>query len=226
MHNCVNMTHGNLKPGNLLVTTWDLLKVSDYNVAYFVQSPEFATRTKSGFESFWAPEALNNNSLRSKSTDIWGLGGLLYYFIFGECPFVANNPYELKRKILEDPVQIPERDDIDTRIINIIKFCLQKDPNKRIPLKKIMEDPWVTSNGEERLVNNGLEPIEVTEQDISLALAQKLQYNPNPRPRKPSLRPSRFSQQGSGLNIGADLHDSPNSTNGDEKNESGRKSEF
>jgi len=226
MHNCVNMTHGDLKPGNLLVTTWDLLKVSDYNIIYFAESPDFATRNKVGFESFWAPEQLSNSSSRSKPADIWSLGALLYYFIFGKCPFVANNPYELKRKILEDPVEFPQSDDIHPNIINIINGCLQKDPNKRFSLRKMMEDPWVTENGNERLANKGTEPIEVTEQDISFAFTQKMQYNPNLRSRKPSLRPSRFSQQGSGLNIGADLHDSPNTTYGEDKNESERKTEL
>jgi len=197
LHNTANVIHGNLKLENLLISSMDTLKISDYYITHLIQNPNNTVQNNHHTESFLPPESWLESCLEDKSVDIWGIGSLLYYFLYGKCPFTANSAFELRSKMLESEVEIPNLE-YDPRIVKLIKACLQKDPNKRITLREIMRNPWVTKDGQEPLFSSEYERLEITEEDVQQALTQKAESSLSPSNNKTpqSHKRSRFSIQG------------------------------
>lgn len=82
------------------------------------------------------------NGLRSRCSDVYALGAMLYHLTTGRPPFVAQTPTETLRQMLEaEPVSprlltpgLPR--DLET----IALKCLEKDPARRYPTAQALAD--------------------------------------------------------------------------------------
>ena len=72
--------------------------------------------------------------------DVWGLGILCYVLFAGKFPFDGENVPEVCQKILnEDPhFEILRDKRVDTKIVNLIKGMLIKDPSERSTIRQVM----------------------------------------------------------------------------------------
>lgn len=75
---------------------------------------------------------------------------------------MSNNLKELKTLILESEPLYPEN--LNPLMVNLIKKCLVKDPKERITLPDIFTDSWVTSNGNDPLVQEDLSKCQTMDQ--------------------------------------------------------------
>lgn len=160
-----NIIHADLKPGNFLLVTGQL-KVIDFGLAIDLQpGSDFAVRQFiGGTKEYMSPETLAgyiiehgeiNRDAMSKSngvkvsfkSDIWALGIILYHTVYGDLPF-SSVPGGRTAKIqaLADPntpVEFDNTTNIDPLLLDTMKRCLQKSPEKRATIKELLNHPYL-----------------------------------------------------------------------------------
>jgi serine/threonine protein kinase len=74
------------------------VKLIDFNVSRRFRDEDTCTKylmqTNTGAAAFTAPE-VNNREKYNEKIDIWGVGTVLYYTLFGQRPFPQNTSSEL-----------------------------------------------------------------------------------------------------------------------------------
>src|SRR5689334_848890 len=85
--------HRDIKPGNILLDQKGEPHLTDFGLARLVESESTVTRTLEvlGTPSYMAPEqAVGNNDVLSRVTDVYGLGAVLYQLLTGQPPFAGG----------------------------------------------------------------------------------------------------------------------------------------
>lgn len=82
-----------------------------------------------GTPEYLAPELLLDQGY-TKTVDWWTLGVLLYEMLTGLPPFYDENTNEMYKKILHDPLQLPN--DMDPDAKSLLIGLLDRDPSKRL----------------------------------------------------------------------------------------------
>ncbi len=132
--------HRDVKPSNVLYDPEsDRVLVSDFGIAAvrpgagMVGSTQL-TRTGAlvGTPQYMSPEQLVGQTVTEK-TDIYGLGLLAYELLTGESPFQGKSPQMVAAAHLKDePPDLGEaRGDVDPELGQIVRVCLDKDPDAR-----------------------------------------------------------------------------------------------
>jgi [calcium/calmodulin-dependent protein kinase] kinase len=128
------VVHRDIKPANLLWSRDHRVKISDFGVSYFgrpIRDGEFGDETVSeseakdfdddlelaktvGTPAFFAPELCYTDIDKeqpkvSEQIDVWSLGVTLYCLIYARIPFLAEDEFQMFRKIATDEVYIPRR---------------------------------------------------------------------------------------------------------------------
>jgi serine/threonine-protein kinase len=128
--------HRDVKPENLLFSSTDTLKVSDFGIAKVVGGAEsMGTRTGEvlGTPAYMAPEQALGTEL-SPATDVYALGTVLYELLSGRLPFADDgNPIGLLyRHVHEAPTPLGElRPDLPPPLVEVTMRSLARDPADR-----------------------------------------------------------------------------------------------
>ena len=128
--------HRDIKPGNILLDKNGEPHLTDFGLARLPGAQSSITRTIDvlGTPSYMAPEqAAGETTKLSKTTDVYGLGAVLYQLLTGQPPFVGGTTYETIR-LLWDTEPRPPRSvnpKIDRELSTICLKCLEKDPKHR-----------------------------------------------------------------------------------------------
>jgi len=128
--------HRDIKPGNILLDEKGEPHLTDFGLARLIESESTVTRTMEvlGTPSYMAPEqAVGNNAAVNNTTDVYGLGAVLYQLLTGHPPFAGGTTYETIKLVLDtEPRQLrllnPK---IDRDLSTICLKCLEKDPKRR-----------------------------------------------------------------------------------------------
>lgn len=125
--------HRDIKTGNILVDGSGRLRITDFGIAYLVNS-ESLTLTGSflGSPRFVSPEQISNRKV-SATTDIFSLGVLLYRCLTGVFPFDADTPHGIINAILSTTPAAPAV--VNRQLIfwlsDGVEAFLEKDPERR-----------------------------------------------------------------------------------------------
>lgn len=128
------IVHRDIKPANLLWTKEHNVKISDFGVSYFgrpmreTEADETVSESEAqdfddelelsktvGTPAFFAPELCYTDldvgppPKISEKIDVWSLGVTLYCMIFARIPFLAEDEFQMFRKIAKEEVYIPKR---------------------------------------------------------------------------------------------------------------------
>jgi RNA polymerase sigma factor (sigma-70 family) len=136
--------HCDLKPSNLLLAADGRLLVADFGLA--VQYIESGQRDAllAGTPAFMAPEQVDScwGSI-SRRTDVWGLGAVLYFLLFGKPPHDGQDvPAVLSRVVSRSPIDLPPhaREQFGTPLLEIVARALSKPSAERFPTAAALAD--------------------------------------------------------------------------------------
>ncbi|XP_059175718.1 serine/threonine-protein kinase stk11-like isoform X2 [Physella acuta] len=135
--------HKDIKPGNLLVTNDETLKITDLGVAealdLFARTDE--CRTSQGSPAFQPPEIANGqNTFAGFKVDVWSSGVTLYNITTGKYPFEGDNIYKLFENIGKGVYSIPE--EVSDLLADLLKGMLAYESEVRYTLQQIRQHPW------------------------------------------------------------------------------------
>jgi len=128
--------HRDIKPGNVLLDANGEPHLTDFGLARLLETESTVTRTMEvlGTPSYMAPEqAVGNNALVSRATDVYGLGAVFYQLLTGHPPFAGGTTFETVRLVLDTEPRQPGlwNPKIDRDLSTICLKCLEKDPERR-----------------------------------------------------------------------------------------------
>ncbi len=127
-----NLIHRDIKPQNILITTDNTVKVTDFGIAKL--SVDDATKTLNiiGTAHYISPEQAMGKSIDNRS-DIYSLGVVLYEMLTADLPFRGESSIEISLKhINEIPLQPSLMvQGIPRTLEKIVMHCLQKNSSQR-----------------------------------------------------------------------------------------------
>jgi len=130
------VVHRDVKPGNILIRSDGVVKVSDFGIGKLLTGGEDVTRTGMmvGSPSYMSPEQIRGDTLDGRS-DVFSLGVVLYEMFTGSRPFPGDTVTALVYQILNteprDPLSI--RPDLPPMTSEIVRRALAKKRDDRYP---------------------------------------------------------------------------------------------
>lgn len=138
-----NIVHKDIKPGNLLLTTDETLKITDLGVAEGLDmfAVDDSCRTSQGSPAFQPPEIANgDDTFPGFMVDIWSAGVTLYNITTGLYPFEGDNIYKLFENIGRGEYTMP--DTVDSLLADLIRGLLRREPKDRFTIQQIRAHDW------------------------------------------------------------------------------------
>ncbi|XP_052775856.1 serine/threonine-protein kinase STK11-like isoform X2 [Mya arenaria] len=138
-----SVIHKDIKPGNLLVTLDQVLKITDLGVAEMLDpfSKDDICKTSQGSPAFQPPEIANGlESFWGFKVDVWSSGVTLYNMTTGVYPFEGENIYKLFENIGKGVFTVP--DTIDNILASMLKGMLQYKAEERFSIEDIKQHDW------------------------------------------------------------------------------------
>ncbi len=134
------VVHRDVKPANVMLDATGAARLCDFGLARELDAGDAdasrltATGQLVGTPGFMAPEQVRNGPVDAR-TDVFSLGGVLYWALTGHDPFEGDSILEVVRRVVvADPVAPRTiapgvHPDLET----IALRCLEKDPARRYP---------------------------------------------------------------------------------------------
>jgi serine/threonine-protein kinase len=129
------LLHRDVKPANILVTTDDVVKLSDFGIVRAVSENTLGVTQPGmvmGSVAYVSPEQAQNHELDERS-DLYSLGIVLYQMVTGTLPFSAETPVAVALKHVTEtaPVLDPDTAGVSPAVAAIVARLLRKDPRER-----------------------------------------------------------------------------------------------
>ncbi|XP_039128684.1 CBL-interacting protein kinase 18-like [Dioscorea cayenensis subsp. rotundata] len=163
--------HRDLKPENLLLDDDENLKVSDFGLSALAESKkqDGLLHTTCGTPAYVAPEVINRKGYDGAKADIWSCGVILFVLLAGYLPFQDPNLMEMYKKIGKAEFKCPNWFPSDVR--RLLLRILDPNPNTRITIARIMQNPWFKKGLDDKLMQNGMPTTELVPVDIDSVLS-------------------------------------------------------
>lgn len=126
------IVHGNLKPANVWLMANGELKITDFFVPEFIETPGAAQRPSGSGWRYCAPEWLLHGTL-TPAGDIYAIGMILYELVAGEPPFAKQEELESPADIhnLPPPVLAGLQPEIPALLASIIERAADRSLQRR-----------------------------------------------------------------------------------------------
>ncbi|XP_075752523.1 lkb1/serine/threonine kinase 11 isoform X3 [Rhipicephalus microplus] len=144
------IVHKDIKPGNLLLTNCETLKISDLGVAEALDrfAVDDTCHTSQGSPAFQPPEIANgHDSFSGFKVDVWSSGVTLFNITTGKYPFEGDNIYRLFECIGRGKFELPP--DVEPTLGDLLCGMLHKDPQARLSLQLVRRHEAAAAHGRE-----------------------------------------------------------------------------
>ncbi|KAL4490792.1 hypothetical protein ABPG72_021846 [Tetrahymena utriculariae] len=143
--NELNLAHRDLKPENILIHNNGkkiIAKISDYGLTKEVEKK---LKSLVGTPNYMAPEILfayQQNQVYDEKIDIWSFGLILYEMFTCQQLFKGDDQRQIFQKILNynNNFDCPQLQVQFQEICQLVRKCLQKDPQKRPDFKQVQKE--------------------------------------------------------------------------------------
>ena len=128
------VVHRDVKPGNVLLTSDEQVKVTDFGIARAVNTEESLTQTGAvmGTATYFSPEQAEGVGVDARS-DIYSLGVVLFEMIAGRPPFLGDSPVAVASKHVRE--QPPPLRDLNPTVPPALEAIVAKAMAKSADLR-------------------------------------------------------------------------------------------
>ncbi|QNS05327.1 protein kinase domain-containing protein [Streptomyces xanthii] len=140
----MGLVHRDIKPGNVMMTKRNVVKVMDFGIARAMQSG-VTSMTQTGMvvgtPQYLSPEQALGRGVDARS-DLYSVGIMLFQLTTGRLPFEADSPLAIAyAHVQEEPVAPSSINrSLPPAIDALVARALKKNPNERFPSAEAMRD--------------------------------------------------------------------------------------
>uniref|UniRef100_A0A6A7G2Z5 non-specific serine/threonine protein kinase n=1 Tax=Hirondellea gigas TaxID=1518452 RepID=A0A6A7G2Z5_9CRUS len=135
--------HRDIKGANILLSKTADVKLGDFGASGQLTETMTKMSTFVGSPYFMAPEVITEENYNEKA-DIWSLGITVIEMATGNPPYVNIHPTQMIQIIAKkDPPRL--EGDFSKTIREFVRTCLQRDPDKRPTIHRLLKHPFITS---------------------------------------------------------------------------------
>ncbi|XP_015201194.2 cyclin-dependent kinase-like 2 isoform X1 [Lepisosteus oculatus] len=171
-----NIIHRDIKPENILVSQYGVVKLCDFGFARTMAAPGEVYTDYVATRWYRAPELLVGDTKYGKAVDVWAIGCLFVEMLTGDPLFPGDSDIDQLYHIMrcfgnltprhqelfyKNPIfagvrlpEIKEKEPVERRypklsptVLDLIKKCLQIDPDKRLPCSDLLQHEYFTKDG-------------------------------------------------------------------------------
>ncbi len=128
------VVHRDVKPGNILLTPDQQVKVTDFGIAQAMSTEDNLTMAGSvmGTATYFSPEQAEGALVDGRS-DVYSLGVVLYELLAGRPPFMGESPVAVASKHVREVAPLPSQFNpaLPTDLEAVTMHALQKNPADR-----------------------------------------------------------------------------------------------
>lgn len=124
-----HVIHRDLKPGNILLTPGNEVKILDFGIAARLESSDGNLATVCGTPLYMAPEQIRGET-PTPATDVYAFGATAFHLATGRPPFFKGDVIDAHLNTAPpDPLDLAP--DLDPDLARVILKCMEKDPLHR-----------------------------------------------------------------------------------------------
>jgi serine/threonine protein kinase len=138
-HNVQKVAHRDLELENILLDSFDNIRVIDFGLSRTFSEEQDAFTTPCGSPAYLSPELITDGKC-TMATDIWSLGVVMYGCATGRFPFFHENMAILCRLITTRDVYYPMT--LSDELTDLLQRMLCRNPDERITINQIKRHPW------------------------------------------------------------------------------------
>ena len=134
------IAHRDLKPQNILVTTFPFIKISDFGLCGYIDGDN-KMDTFCGSPCYSAPECINHQPYDGRIADVWSLGVILYELVTFKHPWNVLNMPQMIHQITNCIYEIPPT--VTSACSDLIESMLKLNTAQRATIEEIESHPWM-----------------------------------------------------------------------------------